>query len=132
TVAAGFQAGAGLGWIAGSGVLFCAASCFVVIPALLALADRRPAQLPTAHCRLQIFREECAGEPPWLPLLAGRPRWVIAGSLLIVGVLAIFACRIHYDHNLLNLQAKGLDSVGWEMKLIQHTAGAIWHALRYT
>ena len=132
TMLADFQAVAELGWIAGSGVLFCAASCFVVIPALLALTDRRPARLPGAARRLQLFQAEGAGEPTWLPLLAGRPRGVIAGSLLLVGVLAVFACRIRYDHNLLHLQAKGLDSVAWEMKLIQHTAGASWHALSYT
>jgi hypothetical protein len=44
-------------------------------------------------------------------------------------VLGFFALRVTYDHNLLNLQARGLDSVKWEMTLIEHTAGASWHAL---
>ena len=34
-----------------------------------------------------------------------------------------------YDHNLLHLQAQNLESVQWEMTLIEHTAGASWHAL---
>jgi uncharacterized protein len=38
---ADFQAVAELGWIAGSGVLLCAVSCFTVMPALLVLLDRR-------------------------------------------------------------------------------------------
>ena len=39
--------------------------------------------------------------------------------------------RVRYDHNLLHLQAQNLDSVKWEMTLIEHTAGASWHALSY-
>jgi len=39
---------------------------------------------------------------------------------------------VAYDHNLLHLQAAGLDSVKWELTLIEHTAGASWHALSYT
>ncbi len=38
---ADFQAVTELGWIAGSGVLLCALSCFTVLPALLMVADRR-------------------------------------------------------------------------------------------
>src|SRR5439155_3414477 len=44
----------------------------------------------------------------------------------------IFACRVSYDHNLLHLQARDLESVKWEMTLIEHTAGASWHALSYS
>ena len=65
-------------------------------------------------------------------LFGGRPRWVIAGSLGLTAALAACALRIGYDHNLLHLQAEGLDSVQWELKLIEHTAGASWHALSYT
>src|SRR5262249_51418937 len=43
---ADFQAIAELGWIAGSGVLLCALSCFTVMPALLRVFDRRPAVAP--------------------------------------------------------------------------------------
>ena len=59
------------------------------------------------------------------------PRWVIGVSLAATAVLAAFACRVYYDHNLLHLQAAGLDSVQWELKLIDHTAGASWHSLDY-
>jgi hypothetical protein len=39
---------------------------------------------------------------------------------------------VDYDHNLLNLQPRGLESVQWEMTLIEHTAGASWHSVSYT
>ena len=67
----------------------------------------------------------------WLPGLAARPRWVIGGGLAVTALLAVCACRIRYDHNLLHLQARDLDAVQWELTLIEHTAGASWHALSY-
>jgi hypothetical protein len=57
---------------------------------------------------------------------------VIAAFVALIAVLGVFAARVRYDHNLLNMQARGLDSVTWEMKLVEHTAGASWHALSYT
>src|SRR5262249_26979930 len=145
---ADFQAVAELGWIAGSGVLLCAFSCFTVMPALLRLVDRRD-RGSSSPPRPSPARGEGANLPPsplagegrgggdvtggvWLPGLAGRPRLVIGVSLALTAVLAAFALRVSYDHNLLHLQAAGLDSVKWEMTLIDHTAGASWHALSYT
>jgi hopanoid biosynthesis associated RND transporter like protein HpnN len=139
---ADFQAVAELGWIAGCGVMLCVLATFTIAPALLCITDRR-----WGVSRLQLFRPVTAyrvfGGPdqeapptevnrPWLPGLARRPRWVISVSLAVVLVLSIAACRISYDHNLLHLQARGLDSVKWELTLIDHTAGASWHALSYT
>src|SRR5262249_40937544 len=42
------------------------------------------------------------------------------------------ASQVRYDHNLLHLQASGLESVDWELKLIEHMPGASWHALSIT
>jgi hopanoid biosynthesis associated RND transporter like protein HpnN len=149
---ADFQAVAELGWIAGWGVLLCAFSCFTVLPALLCLfgraasperrrADARlllrlspPAYRPVALAlsRRLAARAKRRGAAAWLPALSRRPRWVIGVSAVVCSVLAVFACRVSYDHNLLHLQARGLDSVQWEQTLIAHTAGASWHALSYT
>jgi hopanoid biosynthesis associated RND transporter like protein HpnN len=120
---ADFQAVAELGWIAGCGVLLCALACFTVLPALLMIFDRRrqpiAATLPiTIH----------AG---WLPALSGRARAVVVTGLGVTVLMALCAYRVVYDHNLLHLQARDLDSVKWELTLIEHTAGASWHALSY-
>jgi hypothetical protein len=66
--------------------------------------------------------------------LLGRQRagWVVAAGLAIAAFLGVCAARVHYDHNLLHLQARDLDSVKWELTLIEHTAGASWHAQSYT
>ncbi len=132
---ADFKAVAELGWIAGSGVMLCAFSCFTVMPALLRLVDRRRTVGGGPWSVVNRDGESSPTAGPvqaWLPLLAGRPRWVIGVGAALTAVLGVCACWIHYDHNLLHLQARGLDSVQWEMKLIEHTAGASWHALSYT
>src|SRR5439155_5624596 len=65
----------------------------------------------------------------WLPALSRRPRLVLAAGLAGIAVLAVFAARVRYDHNLLNLQNQDLESVRWERTLIDRTAGASWCAL---
>jgi hopanoid biosynthesis associated RND transporter like protein HpnN len=141
---ADFQAVAELGWIAGSGVLLCALACFTVLPALLTLLDRRSHESlarPAAGLRPGIDTlpyPRLAGSPllhgaaGWLPALANRPRWVLGAGVVLTVMLGACASGVCYDHNLLHLQAQGLDSVKWEMTLIDHTAGASWHALSYT
>jgi hopanoid biosynthesis associated RND transporter like protein HpnN len=121
---ADFQAVAELGWIAGCGVLLCALACFTVLPAVLTLVDRRP--VPAAAGPALLPFPDRAG---WLPRLSGRPRLVIGTALALTAVLAAFAGRVGYDHNLLHLQARDLDAVRWELTLIEHTSGASWHAL---
>jgi hopanoid biosynthesis associated RND transporter like protein HpnN len=138
---ADFQAVAELGWIAGSGVLLCALSCFTVLPALLQLADHREFAggevVRRRGCILRLVRRRSgmlAGSPTqtWLPGLTGQSGRVMFATLILVALLGVFACRVNYDHNLLHLQARDLESVKWELTLIDHTAGASWHALSYT
>jgi hopanoid biosynthesis associated RND transporter like protein HpnN len=135
---ADFRAVAELGWIAGSGVLLCALACFTVLPALVCVTDRRG---PLAACVAVITpdgeRHESAIRNPqseirnsvWLPALARRPKLVLGAGLAVMAGLAVFAARVEYDHNLLNMQNQDLESVRWERKLIDHTAGASWCAL---
>jgi hopanoid biosynthesis associated RND transporter like protein HpnN len=155
---ADFRGVAELGWIAGCGVLLCALACFTVLPALLMVFDRRTpcadrgwrmedgerALSNGQHClangsplstlslpfssRLPV---RCA-EDSWLPALARRRRWIIAAGLALTAAMGVCVFRLTYDHNLLHLQARDLDSVKWELTLIEHTAGASWHALSYT
>jgi predicted RND superfamily exporter protein len=121
-----------LGWIAGSGVLLCAFSCFVVMPPLLTLLEKRRQGKADDTATILSLKEHQADHRPWLPALSKRPHWVIAVSLGATLGLSYYALQIRYDHNLLKLQAQDLESVKWEQTLIAHTAGASWHALSYT
>jgi hopanoid biosynthesis associated RND transporter like protein HpnN len=140
---ADFKAVAELGWIAGCGVLLCALACFTVLPSLLMLLDKRsfntaggkiPGHGPRSHWFLRA-----AVRPPqtpmietWLPILSRRPVVVVAAGAFATVVLGLCALRVKYDHNLLHLQARDLDSVKWEMILIDRTSGASWHAVSLT
>src|SRR5262245_8593274 len=116
TMLADFKAIAELGWIAGSGVLLCALSCFTVMPALLAIFDfrfetdrRRAGAAPTlsleeARADNTLTDNTLTDNALWLPWVARRPGLVIGVSLAVTAVLGIFAARVRYDHNLLNLQ----------------------------
>ena len=133
---ADFLAVAELGWIAGSGVILCAFSCFTVLPATIVLLDgwkerRQQATGATPQVLSFAAHAELTDRRHWLPGLARHPRAVIACGLGLMLVVAGFCFRTRYDHNLLNLQAEGLESVRRERTLIAHTAGASWHALSY-
>jgi hopanoid biosynthesis associated RND transporter like protein HpnN len=149
---ADFRAVAELGWIAGCGVLLCALACFTVLPALLTLFDRRMQmgngewgtgnERQSAGGLLLPFRGAHPHSPfpiphspfgdGWMPGLWRHSRWIVAGGLALAVALGVCASRVRYDHNLLHLQPRGLESVQWELTLIEHTAGASWHALSWT
>ncbi|MFO0826106.1 MAG: MMPL family transporter [Gemmataceae bacterium] len=110
---ADFKAVAELGWIAGSGVLFCAASCVLLMPAMIVLVERRRAAgvvgLTEAGSGSQTpatiaFAPQSS--PPFCSRVARHPRLVLGlGALLLLGCGG-FASRLEYDHNLLNLQPR--------------------------
>jgi hopanoid biosynthesis associated RND transporter like protein HpnN len=123
---ADFKAVAELGWIAGCGVVLCAFACFTVLPALVVLFDRR-----TFDADREILPIVPAAGA-WMPFLSRRPALVVGTGVAVTAILGLSILFVKYDHNLLHLQAQGLDAVKWEMILIDHTAGASWHALSVT
>jgi hopanoid biosynthesis associated RND transporter like protein HpnN len=137
TTLADFKAVAELGWIAGSGVLLCAASCLTVVPAALTLMERRSSSVAARGFASRVETANGGAPVPlqfptagaWLPGLAARPRRVLVGGAVLLFVAAACAARVGYDHNLLNMQAKDLDSVRWEHRLIERSAGMTWDAL---
>jgi hopanoid biosynthesis associated RND transporter like protein HpnN len=124
TMLADFQAVAELGFIAGSGVLLCALACFLFMPALLVLVDRKEAISDPQESGVIAFRS-----PYWMPRLSKHPILVIATSLILFLSASFLSLRLDYDHCLLRMQAQGLDSVQWELKLLERTTGSSWHAL---
>ena len=129
---ADLKAVAELGWIAGSGVMLCALSTFVVMPPLLSLFGFRTKHDGEEAANVLSLEEHRAAHRVWLPMLMRRPYHVVIVSGVATLVLGYLALQIPYDHNLLNLQAPQMDSVQWERTLIEHSAGTSWHALSYT
>jgi len=118
TMLADFQAVSELGWIAGCGVLFCAAACFTVMPATLALFHGDPARGGLPQLRLH--------QPS---ATTGRPKLTLALGAALLLVCGGLAANLKYDHNLLNLQPREMDSVSWEQKLIERGGGMTWDAM---
>jgi len=109
-----------LGLIAGGGILLCCAAELLVLPAVVALVDRSP-----------LGRRIPVPVPvhTWLAPVFRHPRFVALASL--AGTLAI-ASGLHdldYDHNLLNMQPDGLESVEIEKKLLAECDQSVWYAL---
>tara|TARA_R110002072_G_scaffold299632_1_gene475523 strand:- start:113204 stop:116155 length:2952 start_codon:yes stop_codon:yes gene_type:complete len=100
-----------LGLIAGSGVLICTAATFLVLPALVVVADRglEHQALPTPF-QGAAFRSMIHRFPGSVALLSLIAIFMV-GSRGIVLRDGRLQSGVAYDYNLLNLQADGLESV---------------------
>jgi len=109
-----------LGLIAGGGILLCCLAELGILPALLAIVDRG---------RLGRRLPEPVPVHAWLRPILRHPRMValagVACTLTLLGGLA----DLDYDHNLLNMQADGLESVAVEKKLLAECDQSVWYAL---
>jgi hypothetical protein len=109
-----------LGMIAGGGILLCCAAELLVLPAVVAAIDRGPLGrgIPTP---VPVHE--------WLAPLARHPRFVALAAMAATMAVASGLHELDYDHNLLNLQADGLESVAVEKKLLAECDQSVWYAL---
>ena len=109
-----------LGMIAGGGILLCCIAELGVLPAVIALVDRGmlgrriPVPVPV-HA--------------WLAPIVRHPRIVILGGAACSIALAGGLHELRYDHNLLNMQPDGLESVQVEKRLLEECDQSVWYAL---
>ena len=55
---------------------------------------------------------------PFVDWITGHPKTVMAASALLAAVSVYAFGKVRFDYNLLNLQAKGTESVIWEKKIL--------------
>lgn len=112
-----FKGIAELGIIAAGGVVICVIATFTVLPAMLILLERyrkphsgsiSPGQAPAD-----------LAEKPFFRALFANPRKVVAATLLLSLACLYPTLTMRFDYNLLNLQAKGLQSVEYAYKLMR-------------
>jgi uncharacterized protein len=108
-----FKGIAELGIIAAGGVAICVAVTFTVLPSMLVLLSRyrkppRPSAVRPKH-KLKTLSL----------ILFGYPKVVIAGTLALCLAAIYPLSQIGFDYNLMNLQAKGLESVAYAHKLMR-------------
>ncbi|HQU43335.1 MAG TPA: MMPL family transporter [Pirellulales bacterium] len=109
-----------LGTIAGGGILLCAVAELLVLPAVIALVDRSG---------LGMRIPEPLAVHTWIAPLLKRPKFLLASTAAFTLVVAMGIEHLWYDHNLLNLQAEGLESVELEQKLLSESNQSVWYAL---
>ncbi|MAJ48028.1 MAG: hypothetical protein CBC35_12300 [Planctomycetes bacterium TMED75] len=126
----GFQGLRELGTIAGIGLLFCALTMTLVLPALLFWTERsQPPTDPSTPDQTNPMPER-TNRSTNTRLQRGRARWILALSAVLCGAAALVAIdRLHFESNLLKLQAEGLDSVEWEHRLFDDDTSASWFAV---
>ena len=115
-----FTGVAELGLIAGGGILLCCVAALIVLPAMVHLSDA---------ARLHQVLPAPLDIHGWLRPLFAKPRLVLAVTLAGTAAVALGMSRLEYDHNLLNLQAEGLESVELEQKLLTESDQSVWFAL---
>jgi hopanoid biosynthesis associated RND transporter like protein HpnN len=116
-----------LGFIAGTAILMAWLGMMTLFPALLGIVDSHHAarprnQAPRAHAleRMHV---------PVLDRITGYPKTVliVAGLGTLASLVAI--PWIGFDYNLLNLQAKGTESVAWERRILAATGRSGFNGL---
>ena len=115
------------GFIAGSAIMLSWLSMMTFFPAVLVLVDRHHAdrprdQKPRAH-QLERIR---------VPVLEGLTRFpvpVLAAAAVVTAASALALPWVGFDYNLLNLQAKGTESVAWEKRILATTGRSGFNAL---
>ena len=91
-----------------------------MLPAVLAIVDRSflgrsiPQPVPVHAWLAPIFR---------------HPRIVILGGVACTMAMTGGLHELRYDHNLLNMQPEGLESVEIEKKLLEECDQSVWYAL---
>ncbi len=142
-VATDFKGISELGIIAGGGVAICVLVTFTVLPATLVLMARRR-QARGARPGSQGTSQPAAAESGRLErgtvndspfrerlfsLLFGYPKTVLCLTAFL-GLASLYpVSRISFDYNLMNLQAKGLESVTYAYKLMRSSENSGYFAV---
>jgi uncharacterized protein len=106
-----------LGLVAGGGILLCVLSTVIVLPPLILIVDRRwplvrlPAILPAGR---------------WFEFPLRSPRTAMALTMVVAAVVAAGSVNLRYDHNLLNLQPRHLESADIERQLFTKLDDSVW------
>ena len=109
-----------LGLIGGTGVLLCILSMLTILPAMLLIAGRRKL-FPSSVPKITAL--------PFLERLSIRPGWtlLILAAITCAGLPGLL--KVRFNYNLLELQARGLESVEYERTLIEESDESTWYAI---
>ncbi|MDD2542237.1 MAG: MMPL family transporter, partial [Desulfuromonadaceae bacterium] len=116
-----FKGIAELGIIAAGGVFICVLATFTVLPAMLVLLERFR-KVPTTINHPPVSLAPETGElrrRTFLQTVFAKPRLVITVTAVLSFICLYPTLTMRFDYNLMNLQAKGLQSVEYAYKLMR-------------
>jgi uncharacterized protein len=118
-----FKGIAELGIIAAGGIVICVIATFTVLPAMLMLLAKyrkagtrdpgsgtRKGRIPNSESRIPMFIKQS---------LFNHPKTIIALTVFLCIAAIPPLVNSRFDYNLMNLQAKGLESVNYAYKLMK-------------
>ncbi len=116
-----FKGIAELGTIAAGGVFICVLATFTVLPAMLVLLERfRKVPATVNPLPLSVTPEtDELGRRTFLRAVFAKPHLVITVAATLSLVCLYPTLTMRFDYNLMNLQAKGLQSVEYAYKLMR-------------
>ncbi|HID97857.1 MAG TPA: RND transporter, partial [Thermodesulfobacteriaceae bacterium] len=109
-----------LGLIGGTGILFCLVTMLAVLPAMLLIAGRKNL-FPSSRPRVVAI--------PVLEKLSMRRKLLLTAVACATAVMLPGLFRTGFNHNLLDLQARGLESVRYERILLEESDESTWFAV---
>ena len=109
-----------LGLIGGTGIIFCLISMLTVLPSLLLMAGRRNL-FPSSQPRIVTL--------PFMEKVISHPKSVLVVAVILSALAYPGLQKVGFNYNLLDLQAKGLESVEYEHKLINESDESTWFAV---
>lgn len=120
-----FQGLRELGFVAGSGLVICLLSITMILPALLVLHERKKKK-PETFRRRDETGAKAAG--PFQNFILRRPGTALMGAVVVTMLMIGPLFRLDFQENLLELQAKDLDSVKWERRIMENSKESVWFA----
>lgn len=124
-VLADFRGVQELGIISGSGVLLCVVAVLSFLPAAVLTLDAVRPWRAVSHDRTALHQA-------FIRLGAGverHRRGVLTFAGLTGAACLVAVPAVSFDYNLLNLQARGTESVDWEHRIIENSQRSSWNAL---
>jgi predicted RND superfamily exporter protein len=116
-----------LGFIAGISILLAWLGTMTFLPALLVLVDRHHAARPwNDRPHDHLLRHV---HVPALDRLASYPKTILAAAAVATLLSGWALTRVGFDGNVLNLQARDVESVAWEKRILATTGRSGFNAL---
>jgi len=105
-----------LGFISGTALLLAWVAMMFLFPAVIVLVDRRHAARPSVSIPRAIRLERM--HVPFVEHITAHPK-IVLGTAAALAAVSVFGFGwVQFDYNLLNLQAKGTESVTWEKRIL--------------